>query len=238
MYIIQAERLFAHPATVELHSRNVKDAVRSLFSNPKFLIALLITLIILVAIAGPLVGYLIYRRRNAKDGSGISLMGSPSLAIEKTSDIEISAPISPPMDSIKTMDRSFKNQQKTLSRLSNGSQKYRQNRRSSMAAREFLKNEEDESYDPQRFSVYSVMPLDDSLEVSPAVSHVDTLRGPIDLRSPYVVQKSYLAQEFDEITVNPGNTIQVLKVYDDGWCLCVSLETNVKGVIPTDCLLL
>lgn len=234
MYILKAGSLFTHPATtVELHSRNMKEAVRSLFSNPKFLIGLIVTLIILVAIAGPLVGYIIYRRRNAKDGSGISLMGTP---VMKTSDINISGPISPPMES-GSFDHSRK-QLKTLSRLSNMSQgvtsKY-SNRRSSMAAREFLKSEGE--YDPRTFSVYSVMPLDDSLEISPYVSNVDTLRGPIDLRSPYVVQKSYLAQEFDEITVNPGNTIEVLKVYDDGWCLCVSLESNVRGVIPTDCLL-
>lgn len=114
-----------------------------------------------------------------------------------------------------------------------------------MAAREVIQQDEVEieGVTARPYSVYSVTPHDDGSSLqnvrrqSTFAESPKALKGPIQLRTPYVIQRSYLAQETDEISINPGNTIQVLKVYDDGWCLVVSLETNVKGVIPADCLL-
>ena len=57
----------------------------------------------------------------------------------------------------------------------------------------------------------------------------------IKIGDNYVIEQAYVAKEFDEMTVNEGNTIHVVKVYDDGWVLCVNQETNNKGVVPSDC---
>jgi len=59
---------------------------------------------------------------------------------------------------------------------------------------------------------------------------------------PYVlatVQRSFVRRLPDELDTKTGQQLGVLRQFDDGWTLCVTLNgttTGPQGMVPTECL--
>ncbi|KAI9316448.1 hypothetical protein BX666DRAFT_1813194, partial [Dichotomocladium elegans] len=53
----------------------------------------------------------------------------------------------------------------------------------------------------------------------------------------YAVHAGYTPTLSDEISLRPGDQVQVLVEYDDGWCLGTNLSAgHQKGVFPKHCI--
>jgi len=61
--------------------------------------------------------------------------------------------------------------------------------------------------------------------VAPASSSADTA----------IVNKMYLPSLDDELSINVGEVVQVVRAFDDGWVLCQNVRGD-KGVVPLQCL--
>jgi len=58
--------------------------------------------------------------------------------------------------------------------------------------------------------------------------------GPLE-----TVRRPFLPTLDDELPVSPGDTVRVIKSFDDGWCFCELVKGDhegSKGLIPIDCL--
>jgi hypothetical protein len=51
-----------------------------------------------------------------------------------------------------------------------------------------------------------------------------------------VVKRTFVPSLPDELSINNGDQVRVLSVYDDGWALCEKVSSGEKGVVPQECL--
>ncbi|KAI9206457.1 uncharacterized protein BJ171DRAFT_497887 [Polychytrium aggregatum] len=52
----------------------------------------------------------------------------------------------------------------------------------------------------------------------------------------YTAVSGWIPQAFDELKVFPGDAIQVIYVYDDGWCIGKNVRSGEEGVFPMACV--
>ncbi|RPD77967.1 hypothetical protein L226DRAFT_337927 [Lentinus tigrinus ALCF2SS1-7] len=50
------------------------------------------------------------------------------------------------------------------------------------------------------------------------------------------IQRSFVPSMDDEMAVNPGDEVRVLKRFDDGWAVAEKVGAGVQGLIPVDCM--
>jgi len=62
--------------------------------------------------------------------------------------------------------------------------------------------------------------------VVPTVTHGPSVR---------VVKYSYTPTRDDEMSVELGDELSILTLYDDGWAMCQKLSTDAQGMVPVAC---
>ncbi|KAI8611634.1 hypothetical protein BC830DRAFT_1140373 [Chytriomyces sp. MP71] len=65
------------------------------------------------------------------------------------------------------------------------------------------------------------------------LKHTSTGSIPID---EHTAMFSFSPQQSDEIVLMVGDTVKLIKEYDDGWGYGVNLKTQLEGLFPLDCL--
>lgn len=63
-----------------------------------------------------------------------------------------------------------------------------------------------------------------------------TSPGPGDFAPVEVVCRPFVPTLDDELSVVPGESVCVVKVFDDGWAYVEKIGTTAKGLIPVDCM--
>jgi hypothetical protein len=51
-----------------------------------------------------------------------------------------------------------------------------------------------------------------------------------------VIRRPFAPTLGDELAVEPGESVRVAKVFDDGWAYVEKIGTDVGGLIPIDCM--
>jgi hypothetical protein len=59
----------------------------------------------------------------------------------------------------------------------------------------------------------------------------DTEFAPVE-----VIRRPFAPTLDDEMSVMPGNSVRVVKAFDDGWAYVEMVGTTAKGLIPIDCM--
>lgn len=70
-------------------------------------------------------------------------------------------------------------------------------------------------------------------------SHASSLNSPASFQNTpalYVVRYSYDPQLPDELGLEEGRTLQVLRIFDDGWAIGLDPDTGREGVFPLACV--
>ena len=178
----------------------------SVTKDPSFVIALCVTVLVLFAITAPILAIIIFTLRHKR-----------RQAQQFEDDLHPNAS-SPSMYQMKKSEEVYR--PNSIAESDHGAST--------------SSKEEDDQPIGQRLSSSGAMDKT-ILEISPSQGTIVAPFDRIIVGGIYIINKEYTAREFDEMTVNIGNAIQIVKVYDDGWCLCRNQETGNKGVVPSDC---
>jgi len=54
--------------------------------------------------------------------------------------------------------------------------------------------------------------------------------------STYIVKKEFIPKKVDELPVKRNQVLSVKEIYEDGWCMAISVTTGEMGVVPFECL--
>lgn len=87
-------------------------------------------------------------------------------------------------------------------------------------------------------SAYKAEAAFDNYQVTPiSQSNAEAIQSkPIAIGS-YVVIATYIPTLSDELEIEPGDHIELLVEYDDGWCQGINMtKGNTKGVFPRHCI--
>jgi len=84
-------------------------------------------------------------------------------------------------------------------------------------------------------------PFDDPTPViiEDSESKESSVDGHLGIGALETVRRPFLPTLDDELEVSPGDTVRILKPFDDGWCLCELVKgegEGSKGLLPMDSL--
>ncbi|KAI9058227.1 hypothetical protein FKP32DRAFT_1554813, partial [Trametes sanguinea] len=51
-----------------------------------------------------------------------------------------------------------------------------------------------------------------------------------------MIRRPFVPTMDDEMAVNPGENVRIIKRFDDGWAYAENASTGMQGLIPIDCL--
>jgi len=55
--------------------------------------------------------------------------------------------------------------------------------------------------------------------------------------STYVVRREFVPKSVDELPIKRKQILTVKEIYEDGWCMAISISTGEMGVVPYQCLI-
>ncbi|KAL6608692.1 hypothetical protein U3516DRAFT_829010 [Neocallimastix sp. 'constans'] len=55
--------------------------------------------------------------------------------------------------------------------------------------------------------------------------------------STYVVKREFVPKSVDELPIKRNQIVTVKEIYEDGWCMAISITNGEMGVIPYQCLI-
>ncbi|ORX53891.1 hypothetical protein BCR36DRAFT_411036 [Piromyces finnis] len=54
--------------------------------------------------------------------------------------------------------------------------------------------------------------------------------------STFIVRKEFVPKSVDELPIKKNQILSIKEIYEDGWCMAISMETGEMGVVPFQCL--
>ncbi|OUM63825.1 hypothetical protein PIROE2DRAFT_9560, partial [Piromyces sp. E2] len=54
--------------------------------------------------------------------------------------------------------------------------------------------------------------------------------------STFIVKKEFIPKSVDELPVKKNQILSVKEIYEDGWCMAISVSSGEMGVVPFQCL--